>query len=205
MNLSAQSACFIFWMKVMQFIVWAATKWPPRMFAQQHNGKAEAVNVEKRSYAKHVTLLLSSAALSSLSLAIIQLNSSQASAALAVRGRFLDARSEGELQRKLIERAMWVAGGMEETLTLMCGQHVEWELLYAEVWQMDLMKAATSNTYRKDKRQEKLSPVIVQAILERSERPFCVNKNVNLGDKWNWIRLQTLEERSARYKSMKVS
>ncbi|XP_047183833.1 circularly permutated Ras protein 1 isoform X2 [Scophthalmus maximus] len=48
----------------------------------------------------------SSAALSSLSLAIIQLNSSQASAALAVRGRFLDARREGELQRKLIERAI---------------------------------------------------------------------------------------------------
>ncbi|XP_042363995.1 circularly permutated Ras protein 1-like isoform X2 [Plectropomus leopardus] len=48
----------------------------------------------------------SSAALSSLSLAIIQLNSSQASAALAVRGRFLDARREGALQRKLIERAM---------------------------------------------------------------------------------------------------
>nr|XP_046232994.1 circularly permutated Ras protein 1-like [Scatophagus argus] len=48
----------------------------------------------------------SSAALSSLSLAIIQLNSSQASAALAVRGRFLDARREGELQRKLMERAI---------------------------------------------------------------------------------------------------
>ncbi|XP_062269648.1 circularly permutated Ras protein 1-like isoform X1 [Platichthys flesus] len=48
----------------------------------------------------------SSAALSSLSLAIIQLNSSQASAALAVRGRILDARREGELQRKLIERAI---------------------------------------------------------------------------------------------------
>ncbi|KAM9837689.1 circularly permutated Ras protein 1 [Aulostomus maculatus] len=48
----------------------------------------------------------SSAVLSSLSLAIIQLNSSQASAALAVRGRFLDAKREGELQRKLIERAM---------------------------------------------------------------------------------------------------
>ncbi|XP_067343589.1 circularly permutated Ras protein 1-like isoform X1 [Channa argus] len=46
------------------------------------------------------------AVLSSLSLAIIQLNSSQASAALAVRGRFLDARKEGELQRKLIERAI---------------------------------------------------------------------------------------------------
>ncbi|XP_016889559.1 circularly permutated Ras protein 1-like isoform X2 [Cynoglossus semilaevis] len=48
----------------------------------------------------------SSAALSSLSLAIIQLNSSQVSAALAVRGRFLDARKEGELQKKLIERAI---------------------------------------------------------------------------------------------------
>ncbi|XP_067432860.1 circularly permutated Ras protein 1-like isoform X3 [Thunnus thynnus] len=48
----------------------------------------------------------SSTVLSSLSLAIIQLNSSQASAALAVRGRFLDARREGELQRKLIERAI---------------------------------------------------------------------------------------------------
>ncbi|XP_060951436.1 circularly permutated Ras protein 1-like [Limanda limanda] len=48
----------------------------------------------------------SSAALSSLSLAIIQLNSSQASAALAVRGRIQDARREGELQRKLIERAI---------------------------------------------------------------------------------------------------
>ncbi|KAF3853438.1 hypothetical protein F7725_014126, partial [Dissostichus mawsoni] len=35
-----------------------------------------------------------------------ELNSSQASAALAVRGRFLDARREGELQRKLIERAI---------------------------------------------------------------------------------------------------
>uniref|UniRef100_A0A8C9ZFN2 Sec23/Sec24 beta-sandwich domain-containing protein n=2 Tax=Sander lucioperca TaxID=283035 RepID=A0A8C9ZFN2_SANLU len=46
------------------------------------------------------------AALSSLSLAIIQLNSSQASAALAVRGRFRDASREGELQRKLIERAI---------------------------------------------------------------------------------------------------
>ncbi|CAJ1080836.1 circularly permutated Ras protein 1-like [Xyrichtys novacula] len=46
------------------------------------------------------------AALSTLSLAIIQLNSSQASAALAVRGRFLDARREGELQRKLIETAI---------------------------------------------------------------------------------------------------
>ncbi|KAG7226352.1 hypothetical protein INR49_013763, partial [Caranx melampygus] len=37
---------------------------------------------------------------------MLRLNSSQASAALAVRGRFLDARREGELQRKLIERAI---------------------------------------------------------------------------------------------------
>lgn len=55
---------------------------------------------------KGVTLFLSTAVLSSLSLAIIQLNSSQASAALAVRGRFLDARREGELQKQLIEKAM---------------------------------------------------------------------------------------------------
>ncbi|XP_022046587.2 circularly permutated Ras protein 1-like [Acanthochromis polyacanthus] len=48
----------------------------------------------------------SSTVLSSLSVAIIQLNSSQASAALAIRGRFLDAREEGELQRKLVERAI---------------------------------------------------------------------------------------------------
>ncbi|KAM3859569.1 uncharacterized protein ACN63O_016103 [Diretmus argenteus] len=48
----------------------------------------------------------SSAALSSLSTAIIQLNSSQASAALAVRGRFLDAMREGEMQRELVERAI---------------------------------------------------------------------------------------------------
>ncbi|XP_017166170.1 circularly permutated Ras protein 1-like [Poecilia reticulata] len=48
----------------------------------------------------------SSAALSSLSLAIVQLNSLQASAALAVRGRFLDARKEGAEQQRLIERAM---------------------------------------------------------------------------------------------------
>ncbi|XP_061823551.1 circularly permutated Ras protein 1 [Nerophis lumbriciformis] len=44
--------------------------------------------------------------LSSLSLPIIQLNSSQASAALAVRGRFVDARRESEQQMKLIERAI---------------------------------------------------------------------------------------------------
>ncbi|XP_067101094.1 circularly permutated Ras protein 1-like isoform X3 [Osmerus mordax] len=44
--------------------------------------------------------------LSSLSCEIIQLNSSQASAALAVRGRFLEARREGEAQRKLLERSL---------------------------------------------------------------------------------------------------
>lgn len=48
----------------------------------------------------------SSAVLSSLSLAIVQLNSSQATAALAVRGRFLDAMREGEQQKMLIERAI---------------------------------------------------------------------------------------------------
>lgn len=92
----------------------------------QYNGEAEAVNVEKHSYDKslHPPPLHSSAALSSLSLAIIQLNSSQASAALAVRGRFLDARREGELQRKLIERAMWV----NIWQTVLCGQHVCWSL-----------------------------------------------------------------------------
>ncbi|XP_057681634.1 circularly permutated Ras protein 1 [Corythoichthys intestinalis] len=45
-------------------------------------------------------------ALSCLSLPIIQLNSSQASAALAVRGRFLDARRESEQQMKLIKRVV---------------------------------------------------------------------------------------------------
>ncbi|XP_035768058.1 uncharacterized protein LOC102778534 [Neolamprologus brichardi] len=47
-----------------------------------------------------------SAVLSSLCLAIIQLNSSQASAALAVRGRLLYARREGDTQKQLIERAI---------------------------------------------------------------------------------------------------
>lgn len=59
-------------------------------------------------------VLLSAAALSSLSLAIIQLNSSQASAALALRGRFLDAKREGDFQRQLIERAMWVTEGKDK-------------------------------------------------------------------------------------------
>ncbi|XP_028989892.1 circularly permutated Ras protein 1-like isoform X2 [Betta splendens] len=47
-----------------------------------------------------------SAALSSLSVDIVQLNSAQASATLAVRGRFLEARREDEQQRKLIARAI---------------------------------------------------------------------------------------------------
>lgn len=58
-----------------------------------------------------------SAVLSSLSLAIIQLNSSQASAALAVRGRFLDARREGEMQMQLIERAMEYNSSAEDKQT----------------------------------------------------------------------------------------
>ncbi|XP_072311960.1 circularly permutated Ras protein 1 isoform X3 [Eucyclogobius newberryi] len=44
--------------------------------------------------------------LSSLSLAIVQLNSSQATAALAVRGRFVDAMKEGRQQKRLLERAI---------------------------------------------------------------------------------------------------
>ncbi|KAM6951139.1 circularly permutated Ras protein 1-like [Aplochiton taeniatus] len=48
----------------------------------------------------------SSVVLSSLSLAAVALNSSQASAALAVRGRFLEARKEAESQRTLMERAL---------------------------------------------------------------------------------------------------
>lgn len=65
-----------------------------------------AVNVEGLSHDISAVVLFSSAVLSSLSLTIIQLNSSQASAALAVRGRLLDAKKEGEMQLKLIERAM---------------------------------------------------------------------------------------------------
>ncbi|XP_035987921.1 circularly permutated Ras protein 1-like [Fundulus heteroclitus] len=48
----------------------------------------------------------SAAVLSSLSLAVIQLNAFQASASLAVRGRFLDARTEAAVQQQLIERAV---------------------------------------------------------------------------------------------------
>lgn len=52
--------------------------------------------------------------LSSLSLAIIQLNSSQATAALAVRGRYVDAMKEGEQQRRLMERAIAHSGSTED-------------------------------------------------------------------------------------------
>lgn len=70
--------------------------------------------------------LPSSAVLSSLCLAIIQLNSSQASAALAVRGRLLYARREGDMQKQLIERAMWVAAGTSD-----------WRpSFYAEFWHL---------------------------------------------------------------------
>ncbi|CDQ58698.1 unnamed protein product [Oncorhynchus mykiss] len=58
----------------------------------------------------------SSVVLSSLFLAIIQLNSSQASAALAVRGRFQDAKSEGETQRELMERALEYDRSAEDKL-----------------------------------------------------------------------------------------
>lgn len=47
----------------------------------------------------------------------MQLNSSQASAALAVRGRFLDARAEGDMQRQLIERALEHSCSAEEEQT----------------------------------------------------------------------------------------
>lgn len=56
----------------------------------------------------------SQSVLSSLSLAIIQLNSSQATAALAVRGRFADAMKEGEQQRKLMRRAIAYSGSIED-------------------------------------------------------------------------------------------
>ncbi|XP_059892381.1 circularly permutated Ras protein 1 [Gadus macrocephalus] len=56
----------------------------------------------------------SSSVLSSLSLAIIQLNSSQAGAALAVRGRFQDARAEGDAQRLLMDRALQHSCSAEE-------------------------------------------------------------------------------------------
>ncbi|XP_041830567.1 circularly permutated Ras protein 1-like isoform X2 [Melanotaenia boesemani] len=87
----------------------------------------------------------SSAALSSLSLAIIQLNSSQASAALAVRGRFLDAREEGELQRKLIERAIEHNHSAEEKHTFQ-----EWikkmEPIYSNIHSLTRRKSVISDS-----------------------------------------------------------
>ncbi|XP_033841191.1 circularly permutated Ras protein 1 [Periophthalmus magnuspinnatus] len=56
----------------------------------------------------------SSLVLSSLSLPIIQLNSSQVTAALAVRGRFVDATKEGEQQKRLIERAIALNASIED-------------------------------------------------------------------------------------------
>ncbi|XP_073346288.1 circularly permutated Ras protein 1-like [Pagrus major] len=87
----------------------------------------------------------SSAALSSLSLAIIQLNSSQASAALAVRGRFLDARREGELQRKLIERAIEHNRSVEDKQT-----YQEWvktmEPIYNNIHNFTRRKSVVSDS-----------------------------------------------------------
>ncbi|KAI1896282.1 hypothetical protein AGOR_G00093190 [Albula goreensis] len=63
----------------------------------------------------------SSLVLSSLSLPILQLNSSQGSAALAVRGRYRDAQREGETQRQLMERALNHFRNSEEKQ-----QHRQW-------------------------------------------------------------------------------
>ncbi|KAI4807957.1 hypothetical protein KUCAC02_027729 [Chaenocephalus aceratus] len=85
------------------------------------------------------------AALSSLSLAIVQLNSSQASAALAVRGRFLDARREGELQRKLIERAIEHNSSAEDRQT-----YQEWvktmEPIYNKIHNFTRRKSVVSDS-----------------------------------------------------------
>ncbi|XP_040922969.1 circularly permutated Ras protein 1 isoform X2 [Toxotes jaculatrix] len=87
----------------------------------------------------------SSAVLSSLSLAIIQLNSSQASAALAVRGRFLDARKEGELQRMLIERAIEHNHSRQDKQT-----YQEWiktmEPIYNNIHNFTRRKSVTSDS-----------------------------------------------------------
>ncbi|KAG7492115.1 hypothetical protein MATL_G00010870 [Megalops atlanticus] len=63
----------------------------------------------------------SSLVLSSLSLSILQLNSSQSSAALVVRGRYKDAQSEGESQRRLMEKALDHIRSSEERQ-----QHKQW-------------------------------------------------------------------------------
>ncbi|XP_048869649.1 circularly permutated Ras protein 1-like isoform X2 [Brienomyrus brachyistius] len=56
----------------------------------------------------------SSQVLSSLSLPILQLNLSQSSAALAVRGRYKDAQREGETQAKLMEMFLDYVRSVEE-------------------------------------------------------------------------------------------
>ncbi|XP_061086733.1 circularly permutated Ras protein 1-like [Conger conger] len=63
----------------------------------------------------------SSQVLLSLSLSILQLNSSQSCAALAVRGRHKDAQTEGKTQKKLMERALIHIKSSEEKQ-----QHAQW-------------------------------------------------------------------------------
>ncbi|XP_061665595.1 circularly permutated Ras protein 1 [Syngnathoides biaculeatus] len=84
-------------------------------------------------------------ALSSLSLPIIQLNSSQASAALAVRGRFVDARRESEQQMKLIERVIEHNRSAEDTQT-----YKEWvitmEPIYNNIYNFTRVKSVVSDS-----------------------------------------------------------
>ncbi|XP_051927325.1 circularly permutated Ras protein 1 [Hippocampus zosterae] len=84
-------------------------------------------------------------ALSSLSLPIIQLNSSQASAALAVRGRFLDARRESEQQMKLIERVIEHNRSAEDRQT-----YKEWvitmEPIYNNIFNFTRAKSVVSDS-----------------------------------------------------------
>lgn len=108
MNLSNQPVCFTGRMKVAQFVTQRRRRKQQTTPCPPPHVLFTVTLFPFWTCIKRVPLPLSAAVLSSLSLAIIQLNSSQASAALAVRGRFLDARREGELQRQLIERAMWV-------------------------------------------------------------------------------------------------
>ncbi|KAM9505103.1 uncharacterized protein ACWYII_047681 [Salvelinus alpinus] len=81
------------------------------VIASPHELHTEFEIIENRMIATHFSVnLLLPTTLSvvpfSLFLAIIQLNSSQASAILAVRGRFRDTRRDWEMQRKLIKRAL---------------------------------------------------------------------------------------------------
>ncbi|XP_019745335.1 circularly permutated Ras protein 1 isoform X2 [Hippocampus comes] len=84
-------------------------------------------------------------ALTSLSLPIIQLNSSQASAALAVRGRFLDARRESEQQMKLIERVIEHNRSAEDRQT-----YKEWvitmEPIYNNIFNFTRAKSVVSDS-----------------------------------------------------------